>query len=349
MTRNNLAPSLAAIRPDAREEIPVLDVGPYLAGQDGALEQLGAQLRDALENIGFYFVVNHGIAQDLIDGVFEAAKRFHALPLEQKMALAFNHNNVGYVPIKGATTRHSALNRNNKPNLVEAFLVKRDLPADHPDVVAGKRFRGLNPWPEGHPEIRRLAMDYAAAAERLGTSLLPLYAVALDLPPDWFAPAFREPMFTLRLAHYPQQPPMADDNTFGLAPHTDTSFMTLLPQNKVQGLSIRLPNGRWIDVPNIPGSFLINGGDLMRRWTNDRFLATPHRVINQSGQERYAAPFFLDCDYDWVMRCIPTCLPKDAQPAYPPITYAEYLAWYRDQNYKDKAPAGKDGVALSAH
>jgi len=141
---------------------------------------------------------------------------------------------------------------------------------------------------------------------------------------------------------------MADDNTFGLAPHTDTSFMTLLPQNKVQGLSIRLPNGRWIDVPNIPGSFLINGGDLMRRWTNDRFLATPHRVINLSGQERYAAPFFLDCDYDWVMRCIPTCLPKDAQPAYPPITYAEYLAWYRDQNYKDKA-TGKDGVALSAH
>jgi len=90
MTGNHLAPSLATIRPDAKEEIPVLDIGPYLAGQPGSLQELGVQLRDALENIGFYFVINHGISQDLIDGVFEAAKMFHALPLAQKMALAFN-------------------------------------------------------------------------------------------------------------------------------------------------------------------------------------------------------------------------------------------------------------------
>jgi len=346
MKSTTYAPSLAAIRPDAREEIPVLDIGPYLAGEMGALERLGEEMRYALENIGFYFVVNHGISQDLVDGVFEATKIFHALPLEQKMALAFNQDNVGYVPLLGSTTRHSALNRDNKPNLVESFFVKRDLATDHPDVVAGKQFRGQNLWPASSPEVRRLAMAYADAAERLGVSLLPLYALALGLPPDWFSPAFREPMYTLRLSHYPQQPAAAD-NTFGLAPHTDTSFMTLLPQNKVQGLSVRLPNGKWIDAPAMPGTFLVNGGDLMRRWTNDRFLATPHRVINKSGQERYAAPFFMDCDYDWVMRCIPTCQPEQGEPSYPPITYAEYLAWYRSQNYA--AAPGKDGVQLAAY
>lgn len=346
MNQTIYAPSLAAIRPDAREEIPVLDIGPYLAGSAGAYERLVEEMRYALENIGFYFVINHGISQDLIDGVFDAAKIFHALPLEQKMALAFNENNVGYVPLKGSTTRHSALNTNNKPNLVESHFIKRDLAPTHPDVVAGKRFRGQNLWPQTSPQVRQLAMAYAAAAERLGSSLLPLYAGALGLPSDWFAQAFAEPMFTLRLSHYPQQPPAAQ-NTFGLAPHTDTSFMTLLPQNEVQGLSVRLPNGNWIDAPAMPGSFLINGGDLMRRWTNDRFLATPHRVINKSGQERYAAPFFLDCNYDCSMECIPTCLPADGQPSYPPITYPEYLAWYRAQNYADQSP--KDGVQLSAY
>ena len=143
----------------------------------------------------------------------------------------------------------------------------------------------------GHnlPGFRDAVLAYQNAMEALGKSLLPLYAAALDLPPDWFDEAFAEPMFTLRLAHYPRQD-VVEENVFGLAPHSDTSFMTLLAQNDTPGLSIRLPNGRWLDAPSLPSSILVNGGDLMRRWTNDRFLATPHRVINRSGQERYAMP-----------------------------------------------------------
>ena len=125
---------------------------------------------------------------------------------------------------------------------------------------------------------------------------------------------FSEPTYTLRLAHYPRQD-VVEDNEFGLAPHPDTSFMTLLAQNAVPGLSIRLPNGRWLDAPSLPGSFLVNGGDLLRRWTNERFLATPHRVINRSGQERYAIPFFMDCSYDWRMACVPTCQARTTRPA----------------------------------
>ena len=329
---NVYAPTLAAIRPDAPETIPVLDLAPLLRGDAGAVATLGAALRDAFENVGFYFIVNHGIPQSLIDATFAAAKRFHDMDLERKMALRMNKNNVGYMPFKGSTTKHSPLNANNQPNLVEAYFTKRDLPPDHPDPQSVLPFRGPNLWPDDLPGFRETVIEYNTAMEHLGLSLLPLYATALDLPPDHFAQAFRQPTFTLRMSHYPRQD-VVEDNEFGLAPHTDTSFMTMLAQNDVPGLSIRLPNGRWLDAPSLPGSILVNGGDLLRRWTNDRFLATPHRVINRSGQERYAIPFFMDCDYDWTMQCLPTCHDAANPPRYEPITYPAYMTWFRDLNY----------------
>jgi isopenicillin N synthase-like dioxygenase len=329
---NVYAPSLAPIRADAPETIPVLDLAPLLSGEPGAVPALGAALRDAFENVGFYFVINHGVPQSLIDATFAAAKQFHDMELERKMALQMNKNNVGYMPFKGSTTRHSTLNANNQPNLVEAYFTKRELPADFPDALAEQPFRGPNQWPADLPGFREAVLAYHAAMERLGVGLLPLYATALDLPADYFAPAFKAPSFTLRMSHYPRQD-VVEDNEFGLAPHSDTSFMTMLAQNDVPGLSIRLPNGRWIDAPSLPGSILVNGGDLLRRWTNDRFLATPHRVINRSGQERYAIPFFMDCDYDWRMECLPTCQEEANPPKYAPITYPEYMTWFRDMNY----------------
>jgi isopenicillin N synthase-like dioxygenase len=329
---NVYAPSIAAIRPDAPETIPVLDLAPLLRGEAGALGSLGAELRDAFENVGFYFVVNHGIPQSLIDAAFDAARRFHAMELDRKLALQMNKDNVGYLPFKSSTTRHSTLNANNRPNLVEAYFTRRELPPEHPDRVSGLPFRGPNQWPDDLAGFRDTVLSYQTAMQDLGLRLLPLYAVALGLEADYFAQAFREPMFTLRMAHYPRQD-VVEDNEFGLAPHTDTSFMTMLAQNDVPGLSIRLPNGRWLDAPSLPGSILVNGGDLLRRWTNERFLATPHRVINRSGQERYAIPFFMDCDYDWQMGCLPTCQDAGNPPLYEPITYPEYMTWFRNLNY----------------
>lgn len=313
------APSIAPIRPDAPEEIPVLDLG---AGN------IQAQFRHALENVGFYFVVNHGVPAGLIADTFEATRRFHAQPEEAKLALRLNEHNIGYLPFRSSVTRHSQLNANNKPNLVEAFFTKRELAPN----AAVAPFRAPNRWPAQVPGFKATVLDYMNAMEKLGKSLLPLYAGALDLPPDWFDAAFAEPMYTLRMAHYPRQD-VVEENEFGLAPHSDTSFMTLLAQNDVPGLSIRLPNGRWLDAPSLPGSILVNGGDLLRRWTNERFLATPHRVINRSGQERYAIPFFMDCSYEHRMECVPTCQGPGNPPKYDPITYPEYMTWFRNMNY----------------
>jgi isopenicillin N synthase-like dioxygenase len=328
----SLAPRLAELRPDAAEEIPIIDLADYRAGKPGALQRLGAEIRRAFEQVGFYFIVNHGVPQALVDAVFAEAERFHAQPLDEKLSIKINEHVVGYLPIRGATTRHSPLNANNKPNVNEAFFAKRDIPADHPDVLAGKPFRCVNQWPANLPGFRETVVSYQQAMERLALSLLPGYALALDLPADYFAEPFAQPMYSLRMSHYPQADAPAE-NEFGLAPHTDTSFMTLLAQNRVPGLSIRLPTGRWVDAPAIDGAFLVNGGDLLRRWTNDRFLATPHRVVNRSGRERYAIPFFFDCAAEHVIECLPTCRREGEEPAYEPITYVKYLTWYRNMNF----------------
>ena len=326
----------------AAEVIPVLDIAPLRAGEPGALERLGAELRHAFTEIGFYFVRGHGVAEPLVDAAFEAARRFHDQPMEAKLAMRFDNNNTGYLPMRGATTRLNALGSVQRPNANEAVFFKRDLPPDHPDVRAGRRFRGVNRWPADLPGFRDTVLAYSEAMEGLGRTLVPIYAAALGLPTDWFEDKFRQPMFTLRMTHYPQQDRTAPEDEWGLAPHADTSFMTILAQNRVPGLSLRLPDGSWLDAPAPEGAFLVNGGMMLRRWTNERFLATPHRVTNRSGQERYAIPFFMDCSYDAVMAPVPTCVDAAHPAKYPPFTYLEFMSEYSGANYSrpEQAAAG---------
>jgi isopenicillin N synthase-like dioxygenase len=330
----------AAPRHDAAE-IPILDLAPYLSGQPGARASLAGQLRHALENIGFYFIKGHGVPRPLCDAVFAETERFHAQPLEHKLKLRRNLDNVGYLPMSRSTVLDAA----QKPNLNEAFFVKRDLPADHPDVLARKRFRGTNLWPENLPGFRETVVAYCDALEALAKKLVPIYAVALDLPAEYFDEAFAEPQYTLRMTHYPFVD-VLQGNEFGIAPHADTSFLTLLAQNKIPGLSLRTRDGDWIDAPALDGHFLVNGGDMLRRWTNDRFLATPHRASNRSGQARYAIPFFFDCSIDWPIECLPTCTSAERPPRYPRFTYAEYMSAYQDAGHaRDSA----DGVRIDAY
>ena len=326
---------------DSDAEIPVMDLAPYLAGQPGAREKLGKQLCHALENIGFYFIKGHGVPESLIDAAFAETERFHAQPLDRKLRLRRNSDNVGYLPMARGIDRDAAV----KPNVNEAFFVKRDLPADHPDVLAHKRFRGTNLWPDALPGFRETVVAYSDALEVLAKQLVPLYAVALDLPADHFDEAFTEPQYTLRMTHYPFVEVLAE-NEFGIAPHSDTSFLTLLAQNKVPGLSLRTRDGRWVDAPALDGHFLVNGGDMLRRWTNDRFLATPHRASNRSGRERYAIPFFFDCAIDWPIECLPTCASVECPAKYQRFTYAEYMSAYQDAN---QAHGSADGVRIQAY
>ena len=313
--------------------IPVLDASAYLAGTPGALDQLAKQLRYAFESVGFYYLRGHGVPIERIKAVFAEAARFHALPLESKMALRINEHNIGYMPMKGSLARSSKVNANTRPSVNEAFFLRRERAPDDPDVIANVRLRGLNRWPDALPGFRDTVLGYMNTVESLGRRMVPVYARALDLPADYFDAMFKKPNVIQRLSHYPAQPHY-EDNEFSIAPHTDSGFMTLLAPNDLPGLSIRLPDGTWFDAPSVPDAYVVNGGNILRRWTNDRFLSTPHRVINTAGQARYAIPFFFDPHPDTVISCLPSCQDALTPARHQDITYHDYAVWYASRNYR---------------
>lgn len=309
--------------------MPVIDIAAFRRGDPGALDRTATALRYACEHVGFYFLAGHGIPDALIADTFDAARQVHAQPLDAKMALKANSDNVGYMPMKGSITKSSAVNQNTKPNLNEAFFLKRETPEEAAKL--GRPPGQRNQWPD-LPGFRDRALAYMGAMEALGRSLIPLYERALRLDPGTLAPPFEQPGMTLRMSHYPAIE-MLEDNEFSLAPHTDNSFATFLPPNPVGGLSIRLKDGTWFDVPHVPGAFVVNTGDALARWTNEVFVSTPHRVVQPVGGERYAIPFFMNAHPDTVIACLPTCTGPGNPPKYPPQTVAEYTRWFQTSNY----------------
>jgi isopenicillin N synthase-like dioxygenase len=163
--------------------------------------------------------------------------------------------------------------------------------------------------------------------------MLPLYARALDMPPDFFQDKFPKDrcLNVLRVSHMPPDP--LDDNEFNICPHTDGSFMTLLATSDQPGLEILTQSGQWIKAPLIPDAFVVNSGDLLARWSNGRVLSTPHRVANASGTHRYSIPFFLQPTADTVIDCLPTCCGPDNPPKKPPITCGAYAKKFIEASF----------------
>jgi isopenicillin N synthase-like dioxygenase len=318
-------------------EIPLIDIAGFLAVEPGAAERAAGQLRFAFENVGFYYLAGHGVPQALIDTAYAEAARFHALPLDTKLAVKVDEHNIGYMPIARKPPPNAAA-QGKKPSQNEAFFLRREKTLDHPDVVNNRRFHAMNKWPDeaAIPGFRSNVLAYMSTLETLCAKLVRLYALALDLPQTFFDSSFAQPHMILRMSRYPVIDG-ADDSVASLVPHTDSGFMTLLPPNKVQGLSINLPDGRWMDAPGVEDAFVVNGGDILHRWTNERFLSTPHRVRNVSGQLRYAVPFFCDPDHDTMIECLPTCQSGERPPKYPPIKFGDYALWFAAQRYEHMA------------
>ena len=313
------------------ESVPVIDVGGYLAGAPGGLDTVAGEIRFALENVGFFVIVNHDVSRDLITRTFKEARRIHALDAGTKMSLRMNEHNNGYMAMARYTVRTAEVNAGAAPDLNEAFFVKRERPPTDPLRRSGRRFVGPNVWPERLPGFRENVLAYTDAMDRFACRMLPAVAAALDLPPAWFDTAFEESQFSFRLSHYP--PVAAGENQFGIAPHTDVNFMTWLPQSEVPGLEVLMPSGDWVAVPELPDSFAVNSGDTLHRWTNGRFRSTAHRARPPVGRHRYAIPFFLGPHVDTLIECLPTCVAPGREPRFPPITYGDYLEWWYTENY----------------
>jgi isopenicillin N synthase-like dioxygenase len=315
------------------QTIPVIDLKDYLAARPGALKETARQIHDALTQVGFFMITGHDVSAALIHRTFAEARRFHDQPMGRKLALRLNEHNNGYMAKGRYAVWTSDVNANDKPDLNEAFFVKRERSADNPLRVAGRRFAGENVWPadDALPGFKANVVAYADAMEAFTNRVLPAVAVSLDLDPAFFLPHFVDGQYSLRLSHYPPETPEA--NQFGIAPHTDANFMTFLAQSEVPGLQVRIPSGDWVDVPFIPGSFAVNAGDTMRRWSNGRFLSTPHRAVPPVGRHRYAIPFFLAPHLDTMIECLPTCAGDERPARWKPTTYEAWITEWTDTNY----------------
>ena len=321
---------------EATRAIPVIDFSPAFRSDPGdpaALEALAAQVRHASETVGFFYLAGHGVPDEVVDAAFAASREFHALPLEEKMRLSLNENNIGYLPVNQSIQKASTVHKATRPNFNESFFISHDRAADHPDVLAGTPLRGRNRWPEGHAVMRAAMVTYFKTLDAVGARMLPVLARALGMPAGYFAPFFAgEAHVNLRFLHYPPQD-VIDEEQFGQGPHTDNSFITILARTDVPGLAVRLPSGEWLAPPLIPGTFLVNLGNMMKRWSNDRFLSTPHAVLNESGADRYSIAFFYSPTPAAVIECLPSCTGPDDSPRYPPAVYGDLVLEFYNANY----------------
>jgi isopenicillin N synthase-like dioxygenase len=210
-------------------------------------------------------------------------------------------------------------------DLKEGVNIGRDLGPDDPDVKAGTPLHGPNQWPAGLPGWREQMSRHYAVMQGLGARILAAFALALDLPESYFEPMITKPMTTLRLLHYPPQEGQITEAQLGCGAHTDFGCFTMLWQDEVGGLQARNSRGEWVDATPMAGTFVINIGDMMARWTNDRFASTLHRVINATGRERYSMPYFFDPNFSADVSCLPTCLAPGETPRYPPTTGGRHL------------------------
>ena len=304
--------------PRAAKTIPVVD----FSGSD-----VPRQIQQACRDTGFFYVANHGIPQSLIERQFDEARRFFALPLERKLALHMKNSpsTAGYEPMgTQQLDSQDATQEKAPPDLKEGFFYGMELAPEHP--WAQKKIRGFghNQWPD-LPGFREQLLAYQAALRGLGDRILAMLALSLELPADFFVQFYDMPNTTLGLLRYKPHPTDARPNQLGAGAHTDWGAITLLAQDELGGLEVCNVEGDWIRAAPIPGTFVVNLGDLMQRWTNGVYRSNMHRVRNNSAtRERYSMPFFYGPRPDSRIECLPTCVDDEHPAQYPPCTAAEH-------------------------
>jgi isopenicillin N synthase-like dioxygenase len=304
--------------------IPVIDLSQAQAG--GACSaNVARQFREAATTSGFLYVVGHGVPEAQIQRQFALAQSLMAVPAATKEALSIRHSPImrGYERIGEQTLDASA-----RPDIKESFYCGMRYPAEHPYVQAGYQTYGPNQWPTEVPEAPEVCESYIQTMLALSQRLMQVMALSLSLPEHHFDPTSDSPMVTLRMIRYPAHPEDADELTFGAGAHTDWGALTILAQDDCGGLEVQMPDGTWVEAPPLAGSFVVNLGDMIPRWTNGLYNSNPHRVRNRhsGGRERYSIPFFYEPDYMARIEALPGTVPAGETPRYAPCTAGEHLS-----------------------
>lgn len=309
------------------KSLPTIDVSGLYSGDLAARKSVAVQIGAASRDSGFFYVTGHKIGSDQRHRLLEVSKRFFAKPLETKMTSYIGNsvNHSGYVP-QGEESFYG-----QKPDRKEAYDICLDVPADDPDYLEGKTpFLGPVQWPDDD-EFRAVAANYYAEVSDLARKLFTGFALALDMPEDWFEKHLRKPASQLRMIHYPYAADAPVDEP-GIGAHTDYECFTILFAT-VPGLEVMNGLGEWIDAPPVEDAFVINIGDMIESWTNGAFAATSHRV-RKVKEERYSFPYFASCDYHTVVGPLPQFVTAERPAKYKPLIAGDHLLAQTAQTFQ---------------
>jgi isopenicillin N synthase-like dioxygenase len=312
-------------------QIPIIDLGGR--GHVDADPLISQTIDQACRETGFLVISNHGVPDQVIHDCWQNCLDFFDLPLSERMKVALPRPGYpyGYGPMANETLSKS-LGEDSPPDLKEGFAVG---PLSSPDRALDPREAEFvyapNLWPDNPVGLRAAYEVYVQEMDALAQRLMGLFALALDLPGDFFVPYINEPISACRANHYPAMDSPPAPGQLRAGAHSDYGSLTiLLPHHTPGGLQVQTPSGDWIDAPVIPGTFIINIGDLMARWTNDRWVSTLHRVVTPpldagASARRLSIAFFHQPNWHANITCLPSCLAEGEMPLYGPVKSGPYL------------------------
>jgi isopenicillin N synthase-like dioxygenase len=319
--------------------VPIIDISPYRQSDAGARQTLVAEIDRTCREIGFMVISGHGVDPGLIMAVEEVSRTFFDLPLEEKMRIVRPAPDVtrGYTPLKSEilvrSRGSSGLGDPTKGDLNESLMIGPVDVDDSPyyaSPAAGRHF-APNLWPERPSGLRPVYERYYRVMDGLAIDLMRLFALALGLPETYFDSSVDRSISRLRVRNYPAPEVPPEPGQLRAGAHSDYGSLTILKtEDRPGGLQVLSKNGDWLDVPHQPGCFVVNIGDMLARWTNDRWVSTLHRVVNPpleltAESRRQSIVFFQNPNYDAAVSCLPSCTDASNPPKYPPTTSGGHL------------------------
>jgi isopenicillin N synthase-like dioxygenase len=312
---------------------PVIDLAAFQSAEPERKRQMGREVDLICRASGFLAVRNHGIADETIASVWQAARAFFDLPYAAKEAAKAPYPGYPYGYLgPGAEALAKSRGVESPPDLKESFNGgPLSVPPGMTDQEALAFCYAATIWPSEPAAFRPAWEAYYAAVTDLAARIMDVFAVALDLPEDYFRHFIGQPISALRALNYPELSAPPPEGQLRAGAHTDYGSLTiLLPEPGSKGLEILTPEGAWREVPPVDGAFVINIGDLMARWTNDRWVSTLHRVVNVPPEEgglkrRQSLAFFHQPDWFAEIETLPSCLAEGQTPKYEPVLSGPYL------------------------
>ena len=327
---------------DAHSEIPAIDIAPFLNGDEADKRAVAEAVAKACREIGFLVISGHGLPKEALDTAISKGFDFFDLSSEVKS----KWHPTGTARQRGyhrVATRSlaSTIGEKTPPDLRESvFLGPVDDHRTHyAHLPEAETAYAANIVPDEPAGFDSALVDLYRGFERLSLDMLRIFAVALDLPESHFQPLMTRHFSIFGMHHYPVLEADAEPGQLRAGAHTDFGAMTILAMTEGKGgLEARTPDGRWAPVLPKPGDLVVNLGDMMERWTNDRWVSTLHRVVvpetGDAQSRRMSIGFFVHPNFDADIRCIPSCLEDGAAPRHPDITAGGHIRMKIDASHK---------------